>query len=77
MSVWISSFHEDSLKKIVAELKNLNAGGMSFLPIVARELRVATRKRATYWNGSLAVLLAAAVTIYILTTLGRMAGWTR
>lgn len=44
---------------------------MTFLPIAARELRVATRRRATYWNRSVAVLLATIVTLYSLTALAR------
>src|SRR2546421_4402888 len=34
---------------------------MTFLPIVERELRVASRRRATYWNRALAALVAILV----------------
>src|SRR5436190_13760135 len=39
---------------------------MIFLPIVQRELRAATRKRATYWNRSIAVLVATAIAVWML-----------
>src|SRR4051812_34185994 len=46
---------------------------MTFLPVVTRELRVAARKRATYWNRSITIVLAAAITVYVLLTFGRLA----
>src|SRR5262249_31211525 len=39
---------------------------MTFLPIVERELRVATRRRATYWNRSVAALLATVIAFWML-----------
>jgi len=39
---------------------------MTFLPIIQRELRVATRRHATYWNRSIAVLVATAITCWML-----------
>ncbi len=45
---------------------------MTFLPIVERELRVAARRRGTYWGRTLAVLAAIAVGVFI-----RLADWGR
>jgi len=39
---------------------------MTFLPIVQRELRVATRRRATHWNRSIVVLVATAIALWVL-----------
>jgi len=41
---------------------------MISLPIVQRELRVTTRRRATYWIRSFAVVLATVIAFYMLTT---------
>ena len=38
---------------------------MTALPMVQRELRVAARRRATYWNRCLAVLVATAITFWM------------
>src|SRR5882762_5735957 len=43
---------------------------MTFLPIVARELRVATRRRATYWSRVIAGLGAVGLTIWMVEALG-------
>ena len=46
---------------------------MTFLPIVERELRVAARRRGTYWNRALAALSAILVFAGTLWFEGRMA----
>ncbi len=43
---------------------------MTFLPIVERELRVASRRRATYWSRFLAVLVAVALIAWMILTFG-------
>ncbi len=55
---------------IARKSKRLNSTLMIFLPIVERELRVATRRRATYWNRSITVILATILALYMLTTIG-------
>src|SRR5438270_6085640 len=47
---------------------------MTFLPIVERELRVAARKRATYWSRSLTVLVALAIPVFMLMFFGTVGG---
>ena len=44
---------------------------MTFLPIVDRELRVATRRRVTYWSRVVAGIVAVALTAWMLQTTGR------
>src|SRR5712671_6289297 len=46
---------------------------MTFLPIVERELRVAARRRGTYWNRALAALSAILVFAGTVWFEGRMA----
>ena len=46
---------------------------MIFLPIVERELRVASRRRGTYWNRALAALSAILVFAGTLWFEGRLA----
>jgi len=46
---------------------------MISLPIVQRELRVTTRRRATYWIRSFAVVLATVIAFYMLTTVEQWA----
>jgi len=46
---------------------------MIFLPIVQRELRVTTRRRATYWIRGFTVVLATVIAFYMMTTFGQ---WT-
>ena len=43
---------------------------MTFLPIVDRELRVATRRRATYWSRVLVALAAMVIAVWMLGSLG-------
>jgi len=38
---------------------------MTFLPIVERELRVASRRRSTYWMRSLVALLATVLGVFL------------
>ena len=38
---------------------------MTFLPIVARELRVASRRRTTYWSRSVTALLGIIIGVVI------------
>jgi len=38
---------------------------MTFLPVVGRELRVAARRRLTYWGRALAVLLAIVIGVFV------------
>ncbi len=45
---------------------------MTFLPIVERELRVATRRPMTYWSRVMAALVAITLTIWMVGTLGRI-----
>lgn len=45
---------------------------MTFLPIVARELRVASRRGTTFWSRVLAALAAAAMMVWMLGTLGTL-----
>ncbi len=45
---------------------------MSLLPIVQQELRAATRKPGTYWSRVAAGLVAAAITVWMLGTLGTL-----
>jgi hypothetical protein len=47
---------------------------MNFLPIVDRELRVASRQRWTYWNRSVAVLGAMAILGYVLLISMQLSG---
>jgi hypothetical protein len=42
----------------------LESSSMTFLPIVARELRVTARKRSTYWVRFAAAALAMAICAY-------------
>ncbi len=44
---------------------------MTFLPIVARELRVAARRRAAHWNRVVAALLALVVCTFVFANLAR------
>jgi ABC-type transport system involved in cytochrome c biogenesis permease component len=44
-----------------------NGGAMTFLPVVERELRVAARRRGTYWSRLAAAVLGWAVAAWILT----------
>ena len=37
----------------------------TFLPIVSRELRVAARRRGTYWNRTLAAIVAIAIFVLL------------
>jgi len=49
-------------------LRHVHTASMTFLPIVARELRVASRRRWTYWgrfSAALLALLAAAVVLLV------------
>jgi ABC-type Na+ efflux pump permease subunit len=44
---------------------------MTFLPIVVRELRVATRRRVTYWSRVAAAVVAVALVFWIIFTVTR------
>ena len=48
------------------------AAKMNLPPIVERELRVATRRRATYWSRVLAAVVGIAITLWMLGTLGTL-----
>ena len=54
--------------QLAPQPKKLDCMAVTFLPIVQRELRVATRRRATYWNRSVAVLLASAMAAWVLVS---------
>src|SRR6185295_7206006 len=45
---------------------------MNLPPIVERELRVATRRRATYWSRVVAAIIGIAVTVWMIGTLGTL-----
>ena len=47
---------------------------MTFLPIAGRELQVAARRRATYWNRSAAVLLGCAIIFWLQVTQANFLG---
>ena len=47
------------------ETAHVYSARMTFLPIVARELRVASRRRATYWSRSVTALLGIVIGVII------------
>jgi ABC-type transport system involved in multi-copper enzyme maturation permease subunit len=46
--------------------KRNNGGGMSFLPVVERELRVEARQRSTYWGRLVVAVIGWAVAAWVL-----------
>ena len=50
---------------------------MIFLPVVERELRVAARRRATFWNRSIIGLAATLIAFYVMVAMGRFLGPAR
>lgn len=50
----------------------MGTSGMTVLPIVARELRVASRRRATYWSRTLTVGVAVAIFGFLILGMGHM-----
>src|SRR5262245_21399727 len=49
---------------------------MTALTIVDRELRVAARRRSTYWTRAIAAMLATALAVWVLEASGSLAGPT-